>query len=46
MTAAKNVGIWHRGVERGTEALDKAWRRAELRQFNVRRQRKASEFVQ
>ena len=31
MTAAKNVGIWHRGVERGAEALDSSWRRADLR---------------
>ena len=35
MTAAKNVGKWHRGVERGAEALDSAWRRADLRQSNV-----------
>ena len=27
MTAAKNVGKWHRGIERGAEALDSAWRR-------------------
>ena len=25
MTARKNVGMWHRGVERRTEVLDKAW---------------------
>ena len=24
MNAAKNVGIWHRGAERGAEALDNA----------------------
>ena len=42
----KNLGMWHRGVERGAEALDNAWRRAGLRQSNVRRQREASEFVQ
>ena len=24
MTAAKNVGMWHRGVERRAEALDRA----------------------
>ena len=30
MTIAKNVGKWHRGVERGAEALDSAWRRADL----------------
>ena len=46
MTAAKNVGMWHRGVERGAEALDNAWRRADLCQSIVRRQREASEFVQ
>ena len=46
MTAAKNVGMWHRGVQRGAEALDNAWRRADLYQSNVRRQHEASEFVQ
>ena len=45
MTAAKNVGMWYRGVERGTEALDNAWRRANLHQSKSRRQREASEFV-
>ena len=37
--------MWHRGVERGAVALNNAWRRAGLRQSNVRRQREASEFV-
>ena len=46
MTAEKNVGKWHRGVERGAEALDSAWRRADLRQSNVQRQREVSEVVQ
>ena len=46
MTAAKNMGQWHRGVERGAEALDSAWRRADLRQSNVQRQREVSEVVQ
>ena len=46
MAAAKNVGMWSQGVERGAEVPDNAWRRAELRQFNVRRQREASGFVQ
>ena len=46
MTAAKNMGKWHRGVERGAEALDSAWRRADLRQSNVQRQREVSEVVQ
>ena len=46
MTAARNVGKWHRGVERGAEALDSAWRRADLRQSNVQRQREVSEVVQ
>ena len=46
MTAVKNVGKWHRGVERGAEALDSAWRRADLRQSNVQRQREVSEVVQ
>ena len=44
MTAAKNVGIWHRGVEKGAETLENAWRRARLRQSNVRRQRGVSEI--
>ena len=46
MTAAKNVGKWHRRVERGAEALDSAWRRADLRQSNVQRQREVSEVIQ
>ena len=46
MTAAKNVGKWHRGVERGAEALDSDWRRADLRQSNVQRQCEVSEVVQ
>ena len=46
MTAAKNMGKWHRGVERGAEALDSAWRQADLRQSNVHRQREVSEVVQ
>ena len=46
MTAAKNMGKGHRGVERGAEALDSALRRADLRQPNVQRQRQVSEVVQ
>ena len=46
MTAAKNVGKWHRGVERRAEALDSAWRRADLRQSNGQRQHEVSEVVQ
>ena len=46
MTAPKNVGMWHRGVERGVETLDNAWRRADLREPNVGRQREASEFLE
>ena len=42
MTAAKKVSMWHRGVEKGAEALENAWRRADLRQSIVRCQRKAS----
>ena len=45
VTAVKNLGMWHRGVERGAVGLDNAWRRAGLCQSNVRRQREASEFV-
>ena len=37
MAAAKNMSVWHRGVQRGAEADDNAWRRADLRQSNVRR---------
>ena len=43
MTAAKDMGKWHRGVERGAKALDSAWRRADLRQSNVQRQCEVSE---
>ena len=46
MTAAKNMGQLHRGIERGAEALDSAWRRADLRQSNVQQQREVSEVVQ
>ena len=46
MTAANNVEMWHRAVERGAEAFDNAWRRADLRQSYVRRQREASELIQ
>ena len=46
MTAAKNVGKWHRGVERGAEALDSAWRGADLRQSNGQRQLEVSKVVQ
>ena len=46
MTAAKNVSKWHRGIERGAEALDSAWRRADLRQSNVQRQGKVSKVAQ
>ena len=46
MTAAKNAGMWHRGVEGGLEALNSAWRRADLCQSNVQRQREVREFLQ
>ena len=46
MTAAKNVNMAHRGVERGAEALDSAWRRADLRQSNVQRHREVGVVVQ
>ena len=42
MTAAKNMDKWHWGVERGAEALDSAWRRADLRQSNVQLQREVT----
>ena len=41
MAAAKNVGMWHRGVEKVAEALENAWRCADLRQSNVWRQLEA-----
>ena len=37
MTAVKNVGTWHRGVETGAEALDDAWWRGDFCQSNPRR---------
>ena len=46
MTALNNVEMGHRAVERGAEALDNAWRCADLRQSYVRRQREASELTQ
>ena len=46
LTAAKNACKWHRGFERGAEALDSAWRRADLRQSDVQRQHEVSEVVQ
>ena len=46
MTAAKNVGKWHRGFERGAEALDSAWRHAGLRQSNVQRQLEVSVVIE
>ena len=33
ITAAINVGMWYRRVERGAETLDNAWRRTNLRNF-------------
>ena len=42
MTAAMNVGMWHRGVEREAQTIDNAWRCANLRQSNLRHQHKAS----
>ena len=42
-TTAKNVGMWHRGIKRGAEALDNA---VDLRQPNARRQREARGFLQ
>ena len=43
--AANNGDTWHRAVERRAEALDNAWRRADLRQSYVRHQREASELI-
>ena len=44
MTAAKNVDMWHRGVEKGAETLQIVGRRADLRQPNVQHQRETSGF--
>ena len=41
MTTAKNMGMWHREVEKEAEAHENAWRRADLRQSNMRRQHEA-----
>ena len=46
MSSAKNVRMWHRVIEKGVEALDKACRRADLHQSNAWSQREASRFVQ
>ena len=35
MTAAVNVGMWYRRIERGVETLDNAWRRTNLRHFQA-----------
>ena len=45
MIAAENVGLWHRRIKRGAEALDNAWRSADLRQSKERHQREAGGFV-
>ena len=29
VTAAKNMGKWHLGIEKGAQELEDAWRRAE-----------------
>ena len=42
MTAAKNVGMRHRRIEKGSEVLEKAWRRANLRQSRMPPQRDAT----
>ena len=44
ITSAKNVGMLHQGVKKGAEASDDAWRRTDIHQSNVRRERKASGF--
>ena len=46
MTPAKNVDMLHQGVGKEAKASDDAWRRADVHQSNVRRQRKSSGFVQ
>ena len=35
MTAANNMDMGHRGVEKGAEALENAWRRMDHRQHNL-----------
>ena len=44
MTTAKNAGMWLRRVEKGVESLNSAWRCADLRQSNVRRQREVMDL--
>ena len=45
MAAAKNVGMRHRRIEKGSEALENAWRRANLRQSRVPHERDATVVV-
>ena len=46
MTPAKNVDMLHQVVKKGAEASDDAWRRIDVHQSNVRRERKSSGFAQ
>ena len=45
MTSAKNVDMLHQVVKKGAEASDDAWRRIDVHQSNVRRERKPSVFL-
>ena len=42
VTAAKNMGKWHLGVERGAQELEGAWRRADKRESGRRHRREAA----
>ena len=46
MTPSRNVDMLQQGLEKGTEASDDAWRRADIHQSNVWRQCKSSGFAQ
>ena len=42
VTAAKNVGKWHLGVEKGAQELEDAWRCADKRESDRRHSREAA----
>ena len=42
VTAAKNIGKWHLGVEIGAQELEDAWRRTDKRESDRRHRREAA----
>ena len=42
VTAAKNMGKWHLGVEKGAQELEDAWRCADKRESDRRHRREAA----